>query len=779
MKNLFIALVLTLSIPFLGYSQIKVKGTIKDEANSSIPYANILALNPIDSGLITGIFTPDGKFEITVNQAEIILRITALGYKHQDFKVNHSQDLGTITLKLNELSEIEIVHVNTLFSSNDGNTVVNVSNTMLANSGSIQEIISKSPGLEISGNEIVVQGKGNAIIYIDGQRVSVESFKAIPVSQIKSIEIIKNPDAAYDAQGEAIIKITLLDLGLEGTKGSFLNHYTRGFYDLYYTDLSISLKRKKVSLNTAFNTNIGATGGKGNYRYDINSCLNPYLATNNYKEKTYLRNVSNYLIGAKYVFNSKNSLSAQYNGNYSLFDLDVYNDRNQHYKQNDSIVSIYSNDIAITRDRLNSGSINYYYNIDTLGSNLFAALTFNQLNNLYNDTIIEKIKYNESETKIFSRSNGETSSQILAGQIDYIKKIKSGGTLKSGAKLSSSLSESSVFVRNTKGLNSVVKQDDNYLYLEDLISAYCSYSRNIGASRYQVGSRMEHTQSNAKNNGISYLDTSYFSFFPNAFFSYKLGKIEMKESFSSRIQRPRYADITPYTYYFNSFASVKGNPSLIPSFVYSFEHKMVYRGIDISLGASSTANPRAFITTTDSISGANVFKAVNFDKLNKAYVELGYAYEKGFWSTYNQLNLSLSKFIDHKFDISKVGTTPALYLYSYNKVNVKSLFLLEITGSYTHKHQNGRSFNLSSGNLDVSFSKAFLDNKWNLQIGVYDIFRTSRRRQINIIGNDSAGIDYLEDSRYFRVSVTRSFGKLKESDYDHSNIGENEIQRAK
>jgi hypothetical protein len=212
--------------------------------------------------------------------------------------------------------------------------------------------------------------------------------------------------------------------------------------------------------------------------------------------------------------------------------------------------------------------------------------------------------------------------------------------------------------------------------------------------------------------------------------------------------------------------------------VYSLESKLIRNNFDASLGAAYTKKPRVFVALADDITGAITFQAVNLKEMYNAYVEMGYTLTKGVWTSSNVCNVSYAAFFDDEIDIAEVSSSVKLYLFSYNRLKVSKSMTVELTGRFVNRHLNGRVENLPTGSLDISVSKSFAEGRWNVQLGVYDIFRTDRRIQNSWIGEDQNFTNFLGDTRYLRLSISRSFGKLKSVNYDHSNVGEGEVNRA-
>lgn len=96
------------------------------------------------------------------------------------------------------------------FTFKNGNTKVDVANSILKAIPNTLDLFSKIPNVQISAdkNSISVIGKGNPLLYVDNQRIEMNDLLALSVEDIKSIEIINNPSAKYEAEGRAMILIT-------------------------------------------------------------------------------------------------------------------------------------------------------------------------------------------------------------------------------------------------------------------------------------------------------------------------------------------------------------------------------------------------------------------------------------------------------------------------------------------------------------------------------------------------------------------------------------------
>ena len=210
-----------------------ITGKIIDTENKLIEIGNVILLNPKDSSIIKGELFMSGQFRISsISDDEILLKITSVGYQDnlQLFKRTNTDtlvDIGIITLKINNnLKQVEVISKLPLFERDGEKVKVNVENSVLSSAGTVLDVLKKSPTVMIDNSDNVsIFGKGNAVIYIDGQQIaSNDILKTISSTEIKEIEIIANPSAKYDAAGKAVINISTKKNNLEGYNGNIIQN---------------------------------------------------------------------------------------------------------------------------------------------------------------------------------------------------------------------------------------------------------------------------------------------------------------------------------------------------------------------------------------------------------------------------------------------------------------------------------------------------------------------------------------------------------------------------
>lgn len=109
-----------------------------------------------------------------------------------------------------ELAEISIQGKREVIKYKNGNLKIDVANSIFKSVPNTLDLLAKLPNIQLSPDKeaISVIGKGNPLIYIDNQKVGLNDLNTLVVDDIKSIEIIKNPSAKYEAEGKVVILIT-------------------------------------------------------------------------------------------------------------------------------------------------------------------------------------------------------------------------------------------------------------------------------------------------------------------------------------------------------------------------------------------------------------------------------------------------------------------------------------------------------------------------------------------------------------------------------------------
>ena len=86
--------------------------------------------------------------------------------------------------------------------------VTTVTGSILEKAGTGNDLLNKIPGVSAEEGSVNVFGSGAAEIYINGRKMrDASELEQLESNNIKSVEVVRNPGARYDASVAAVIRI--------------------------------------------------------------------------------------------------------------------------------------------------------------------------------------------------------------------------------------------------------------------------------------------------------------------------------------------------------------------------------------------------------------------------------------------------------------------------------------------------------------------------------------------------------------------------------------------
>ena len=243
-----------------------IKGTFYNIEKTPVSFANIVLYNISDSSVVKiEISDLNGKFLMSnISAGNYFFVASFIGYDdviQKDIYLMDEQqlDLGIFSFQASsvELTQATVKARRALVEIKPDRTVFNVQGTINSIGSDAIELLRKAPAVTIdNNNNINVLGRSGVLLYVDGKRQPMAGddltnyLKGIPAEQIDRIEIITNPGAKYEAEGNAgIIDIRLKkdkSLGANGTinathsqgrvgrtSGGFTGNYRYNNYNIY------------------------------------------------------------------------------------------------------------------------------------------------------------------------------------------------------------------------------------------------------------------------------------------------------------------------------------------------------------------------------------------------------------------------------------------------------------------------------------------------------------------------------------------------------------------
>ena len=770
--------IITCSVVF---SQYHIKGQAYTESNEVLVTGNVLAYRAIDSAFITGGVIIDGSFNLFPLKAEdVILKIRSL--ETEDFYQNVSNpdgnvviDLGKLILKDRKtLKTVDIVAYIPLYEIDGTMTKVNVEKTLLSESMTPLEILKKSPGVKVKDGVVVVVGRGNTLIYSDGQQITLDQLNMIPVNQIIRIEIIKDPSAKYGSEAGAIINIITKNYYREGVHVNLRQAVLLPTF-VSSSSIGVNFEEKKWLLQANYSTTLGnswntrsqSTKRSGAYNTELELLENIVIQRHNGS------------FGISYKIDSTSISTIEYKVSQGNFDVGITSNNKVFANQFTEYDALNKGTIGVTNHSLIG---NYKKKLDTLGSSLFIGGQYTGYYLGLEERISEDISINNSIGNRQRRIESNNWINLVSGQADLQKTFSTSLSFSTGMRYSNSINKGNLNMNNQVGDEFVFASNysSTTKFTEQLFAAYGELNKQFSKFDLRTGLRFERTVAKGvttQENQVS-LNRTYNWLIPSVLISKRVNKfIGVNLSYNINVGRPSYNELDPKVFYIDSLTSKQGNPLLLPQRDHSIKLAMNIGALQLDATYYRSINAFKDITK-EGLGGVNsvvLFREnVNADRF---YASATIPFQKKFISSYLNYAVNWDKVIGEYGDFSSIDLKPNHYLYLYAQIQVKKFVNIEFIANYFSGRYDGIYKDLNSYSISLGLSKSFLRNQLKCSILANDIFFSEREAGTYYIGDYA--VSYLDKSytQYIRFSVNFNFGKLKERNYQSVDVGNDEKER--
>ncbi|MEM6842578.1 MAG: outer membrane beta-barrel family protein [Bacteroidota bacterium] len=755
-----------------------------------IDAGNAVLLSPTDSSLVQGVILLNGLFTIEdVPTATYLLRITALGYQPLTKEITVSTvttDLGILALTLDQLQTVEVVGQRPIYEVQPDRIVLQLENSSLGNSGNALDILRNAPKVIFnSSGQINVVGKGNALIYLDGQLLaSNQTLENIASSDVKLVEVIENPPAKYEAAGNAVINIVTKRMNLEGYKLTLLQeigatNYLRG-----------QLKANLDYKSRGWVSQIGYSYRPIEYRIDNDYARSYELRGDAVEIDNKYASIidrTNHLFHLKtsYKLSPRQHIGIQYNGSISHSERDGLNQNL--FDVNEA--RFFNMDTQVTGpfdQRNNTASLSYSLTLDTLGSSLsasaqYATYDLERIENIFQE------RYNSRSNSVTERRTYNTNDiRVRTFQLDYHKSLSPQWQLDAGVK-NARINNNSLLnfqvIEEDRSFTTIPEFSTDYEYEENVSSIYLQSSLTVQKWNYYLGLRAEQTAIQTltyQNDGEQKNERTYSNLFPSASVAYQLSEqTNLKLSYNYRIQRPSFQDLNPFTFYADSLVSFRGNPNLVPEYSHNFSLSAQYKTWNLSFNYNRTQDKINTIIEIKNPEEPAVFdfKRDNIKQTELAAITLSVPLEKGWWSSYNSLT---GRWEDHQYiDLGRLisNQTYGFYLYTNQTVRLPRNITLEAIYQYTSPRVDGIYTDNPISSLSLAASRKFWNDQLLVRFSANDVFKQYKFTGVASVYNNEWTYRSQGDFRYIQLSLNWTFGLLKASRLGNRAISEEELNR--
>src|SRR5690606_37258249 len=455
----------------------------------------------------------------------------------------------------------------------------NVENTALIE-GNMLQVLKSTPGVLVLDNSITVKNTVPTV-FINNRKVNLTSselselLEGSSASAIKSVEVITNPSARYDADSGVVINIVMSKNLITGYSGNVFANVTQGVFPRYNAGMSHFFKSEKIN----FFANYSYTDSKINRNdtHNINYFDNNQTIDEIWRSKVNRNTWSethNLNFNFDYAFDDKNTLSVSSNMLYLPYfkqritgDTDVF-DSNQNR-------DFYFDATNWTRDdKYTLGfDLGYVHLFKKEGEKLsfnahYTTYDYQRQQDVFSNYYLDDNTFIEN-TAFNTRNTQDT--EIFTAQADYILPLGESATFETGIKSSQITTNSSINQFDVIAGENVldVNNSDAFDYDEAIFAGYVSFSKNWEKWNLTTGLRTE--QTNVEGYSISNNETNtqdYLEWFPSMSLTYNATEnFSVYTNYKRSIQRPDYQSLNPFKLFLNDNTIVVGNPNLQPVIV--------------------------------------------------------------------------------------------------------------------------------------------------------------------------------------------------------------------
>lgn len=770
-----------LFFPVLLFSQKHtIQGTVTDGQNQKLPLVSV-EIYGSQNALIKTLTTDQNGFFIleNIDDKSVKLVIKDLEYARAEKTLNLEAENGPLQIVLKkevqDIQEVVMTRQKPLVKRKIDRLEFNVENSNIS-SLNAWEIIKKTPGVTAGNDVLAIKGSQSILVTINDKRVMLTGdelknlLENTQGDEVKSVEVITNPPAKYEASGSAVLNIVMKKNKIEGYRGTITSKYIQSQYAKGLAGISQYYKKNRLSVMAGYYFGSGTYYREGTDYVNYAEDQTQWISTMNRKDRNKSQNTLNFNL--EYEIDSLTNVSLNYSGFFSPNSFGtynvptlIYNDQNvaesSYTTINDHHSRIINNSVSLQADRKLSAKSKLTW------TNYFAGNNARKYQNVL--TYLDFV--NQAPTENNFITNNKSDVQLYSTQADYQWKnekweLESGGKysfVKTGSQLDFSDNENG-------GLQYRADKSNIFDYKEHNFALYSSLAYNPGKWNFKAGLRAEKTDlEGVVSEPFEINKNNYWKLFPTFYAQYTTeNNHQFGLSYGKRISRPSYSWLNPAKSYYNLFSYFQGDPKLKATIIHNLNFTYTWKEYNLDFYYRKEIFPSMEISYQDPSVNNLIYYYTNIEKGQAYGVSLYKNFQfKPWWS------FSLSENLEHNENYF-IGIDRLLYK---NKVwnwvsdistsftlDKKSEWKLELGHRYNSPSIQG-TFRISgSSSAYLVMNKKFFSNKMEASFIFNDIFRTSGEKVSTRYANqDNYFIDY-RDTQSVTLSLKFNFGNQSVKD---------------
>ena len=760
-----------------------IAGIVQDRSSrQSIEFATVQLLNARDSSIIkTTVTDRKGKFVLDkIANGNYVLRYSFIGYEKVIMPVTVNQkreNVGTVEIVVlsKDMSEVTVTSRKSLLNTSIDRKVYNVTQDIMAQSGSASDILKNIPSVEVDiEGQVSLRGSTDVMILINGRpsplmgKSRAEVLQQLPANSIERIEVITNPSARYKPDGTSgIINIVLKKNIKGGWNGSVVAN--AGNNDRYNGGVNLNYKPGK--LNIFGNYNI-----RRDNRIRLNNINRQYLDSAGKTDSYYTesgqspaRPLSNIVtLGADYTLNEHNT--AGISGNYHYRKQVKHDVVQKFYYDKNYLLTSHYNRLRYDPEFEKEKDATAYWQHNFPKEDHELRVEFNlSASDEVEDNHYTNVYYFPVQPSSFDNTliqQGDHQQQLT---IDYSNPLSEDSKLEAGYDGSFNQIDMNFYgeyydTARRKFIKDIIKSN-RFRYNESIHAGYATYQHSYNKFGYQAGLRLEQAYINGtlvtKDSAIS---NQYFKIYPTLHLSYKLKTGELQLNYSKRVHRPEGDDLNPFPEYQDPYNLRAGNPKLLPEIIHSIEFGYKWQNEKFSFVPSLyyRYKKNGFTTVITPLNDSVLLTTQqNLSNDKSTGLELIFSAKAG---KFLSSNLS-SNFFYNQIDASDLGYSNKKSIISMSinfnsTATVTKTTMVQVSCNYRSARLTPQGKVFGSFVLNAGMRQDLFKKKVSLTLTASDILNTLKQKtELNTPYLKQVAIS-KRDARIIYFGISYRFGKI-------------------
>jgi len=772
-----------------------IAGKITDVSTTQpVEFVNVVLMKPGNTAIIKREVTDvKGNYKLSnVPDGTYFIIASFIGYqnlKTATFTVGPASRRVIQDIKLDggakNLDEVSVVSNKPLYNNTIDRKVYDVSQDILAKSGSASEILANVPLVQVDVDGNISLRNSTATILINGKvsplmgANAAAALQQLPANSIERIEVITNPSAKYKPDGTGgIINIVLKKNVKRGLNGTIIANVGNG--ERYNASANVNYNPGKINI-------YGSYSLKQDYRQRTNA--NNRIQTDQltgairYYNDFAVQNARPFsnVAGLGIDYNISNKTTIGLSGNFYLRNMrkhDVtskmvsaeavleqdYERRRENFEQEKNLdATVYAEHSFKKSDHKLRFEFNLSHSPEVEDNHYTNSFRYPNMADQLDNTLIKKTA-DQKHAAITYENPVTEHSKIEAGYDGQYNKedLDFYGE---------------AFNNQQQKFLTDLNKTNRFIYHENVHALYGTYALEVKKLGAMLGLRGEYSDITSKliTTG-EVIPNHYFKVYPTLHFTYKItDNKELQLNYSRRVRRPEADELNPFAEYADPTNVRVGNPFLLPEIIHAIELGYQWSSSHFSLlpgiyyrytynrftAITTPLDDSVLVTRQQNLSSDKAFGAdvvLTFhpsDKLNFNVIPNVF---------YNQIDASNLGYSGKKSTVTWSANFNGSYTLPWGMA-------MQLNSIYKSARLTPQGKFLPSFVLNIGLREEVLKKKGSVYLTVSDLFKS--QRQVAELQSQflMQQVNQRSNSRIFYLGFNYNFGimkKKKDLQFDNS-----------